>query len=63
MTSGGSQESGSQPQASDPDRQVEIVADMLDLIWKRQAEAAVHLAAIVVQCFNTKICQAKEIGG
>ena len=39
MTSEGSQESGSQPQASDPDRQVEIVADMLDLIWKRQAES------------------------
>jgi hypothetical protein len=27
-----------------------------------QAEAAVHLAVTVAQCFNTKICQVKEMG-
>jgi hypothetical protein len=29
---------------------------------EEQAEAAVHLAVTVAQCFNTKICQAKEMG-
>ena len=59
-----------------PDRQVEIVANMLDLIWKGQSnsdpsapisvsqehvEAAVHLAVTVVQCFNTGVVTALAI--